>query len=288
VTNWKGLVHERLEYTPYGELWIDWKNADAPEDSTPFRFTGKERDSETGLYYYGARYLDPKTSRWLSGDPALGEYLPVAPVSDDAKKHNQSLPGMGGVFNTVNMHAYHYAGNNPVKYVDPDGEASEAEVRARENETKILLREMISSPEDFTVTSYVRKAFAAYFGKYTKQLKPVVHSFYIIKNKIGVEYTLSFNGAKIAPFSRGYWWKNSDSDQESILNEASRKKWDVKRTRAESEINVQETAKNILTMIEDTDQEYFAADSVIDLNNNNNCNTALEKTRSFNPTPPVE
>jgi len=37
-------------------------------DSTPFRFTGKERDEETGLYYYGARYLDPRTSRWLSTD----------------------------------------------------------------------------------------------------------------------------------------------------------------------------------------------------------------------------
>ena len=35
--------------------------------------TGKELDRETGLYYYGARYLDPKTSRWMSGDPALGE-----------------------------------------------------------------------------------------------------------------------------------------------------------------------------------------------------------------------
>jgi RHS repeat-associated protein len=85
-------------------------------------FTGKEPDPETGLYYYGARYLDPKTSRWLSGDPALGEYLPVAPVNDEAKKRNGNLPGMGGVFNYVNLHAYHYAGNNPVKYVDPDGE----------------------------------------------------------------------------------------------------------------------------------------------------------------------
>jgi RHS repeat-associated protein len=87
-------------------------------------FTGKELDAETGLYYYGARYLDPKTSRWLSGDPALGEYFPSAPVNDEAKKHNQNLPGMGGVFNYVNLHAYHYAGNNPVKYVDPDGKKS--------------------------------------------------------------------------------------------------------------------------------------------------------------------
>ena len=82
---------------------------------------GKGLDPETGLCYYGARYLDPKTARWLSGDPAIAEYVPVAPVDDEAKKRNQSLPGQGGVFNYVNLHAYHYAGNNPVKYTDPDG-----------------------------------------------------------------------------------------------------------------------------------------------------------------------
>ena len=76
---------------------------------------------ETGLYYYGARYLDPKYSRWLSGDPALSDYIPKAPIDDEAKKHNENLPGMGGVFNVVNLHLYHYAGNNPVKYTDPDG-----------------------------------------------------------------------------------------------------------------------------------------------------------------------
>jgi hypothetical protein len=76
----------------------------------------------TGLSYFGARYLDPKTSRWTSADPALGEYIPGAPVNDEVKKRNGNLPGMGGVFNVVNLHVYHYAGNNPVKYVDPDGE----------------------------------------------------------------------------------------------------------------------------------------------------------------------
>ena len=85
------------------------------------KFAGKELDTETGLYYYGARYLDPKASRWLSGDPAVSEYIPSAPVSEEARKRNGNLPGMGGVFNYVNLHVYHYAGNNPVKYRDPDG-----------------------------------------------------------------------------------------------------------------------------------------------------------------------
>ena len=120
VTDWRGRQYEHIEYTPYGELWIE--EVAAGLDKLPFRFTGKEMDEETGLYYYGARYLDPKYSRWLSGDPALNDYIPKAPIDDEAKKHNENLPGMGGVFNVVNLHLYHYAGNNPIKYEDPDGE----------------------------------------------------------------------------------------------------------------------------------------------------------------------
>ena len=51
----------------------------------------------------------------------MGEYVPSAPVSDEARRRNGSLPGQGGVFNYVNLHVYHYAGNNPVRYVDPNG-----------------------------------------------------------------------------------------------------------------------------------------------------------------------
>jgi len=120
ITDYEGAVYERINYTPYGELWLE-KSDNNGENYLPYRFTGKELDSETGLYYYGARYLDPMYSRWLSTDPALGEYIPQAPISDEAKKHNQNLPGMGGVFNTVNLSLYHYAANNPIKYTDPDG-----------------------------------------------------------------------------------------------------------------------------------------------------------------------
>ena len=42
-------------------------------------------------------------------------------MDEEAKRHNQDLPGMSGVFNTVNANLYHYAGNNPVKYTDPTG-----------------------------------------------------------------------------------------------------------------------------------------------------------------------
>ncbi|WP_252722888.1 RHS repeat domain-containing protein [Treponema pedis] len=132
VTDWRGKQYEHIEYTPYGELWVE---ETAPGiDKLPFRFTGKELDEETGLYYYGARYLDPKYSRWLSGDPALGEYIPKAPIDDEAKKHNENLPGMGGIYNTVNLHVYHYAGNNPVKYIDPDGRLTADEETAKKIE----------------------------------------------------------------------------------------------------------------------------------------------------------
>ena len=118
ISDYKGDEYQRIEYTPYGETWVE-KTQNTGLEYLPYKFTGKEIDEETGLYYYGARYLDPRYSRWISTDPALGEYIPGAGKATASEAG--SLPGMGGVFNTVNLQLYHYAGNNPVKYTDPDG-----------------------------------------------------------------------------------------------------------------------------------------------------------------------
>jgi len=105
VTDEGGRVFQHLEYFPFGETWVEEKSN---TQRTPYLFTGKELDEDTGLYYFGARYYDQRTSVWVSVDPILGSYL-------NGKR------GMGGVFNPFNLAMYSYSHLNPVKYVDPDG-----------------------------------------------------------------------------------------------------------------------------------------------------------------------
>ncbi|GAA2811363.1 hypothetical protein GCM10019017_66510 [Streptomyces showdoensis] len=104
VTDQRGVVTEHLEYFPYGETWVEERTGQA---DTPYQFTGKELDAETGLYYYGARYYNPRTQLWASTDPALPDYLD----GDMA----------GGIAEPRNLAAYTYAHGNPVKLADPTG-----------------------------------------------------------------------------------------------------------------------------------------------------------------------
>jgi RHS repeat-associated protein len=60
-----------------------------------FKFTGKERDAETGYDYFGARYYDARIGRWLSVDPMAGKY-----------------PSLSG---------YQYSADSPIRFLDPNG-----------------------------------------------------------------------------------------------------------------------------------------------------------------------
>ena len=59
VTDGSGEVYEHLEYFSFGETFVQ---EHSNTDRIPYLFNGKELDEETGLYYYGARYYDPRTS----------------------------------------------------------------------------------------------------------------------------------------------------------------------------------------------------------------------------------
>jgi len=104
VTDTNGKIYQHLEYFPFGETWIEEASN---TQRTPYHFTAKELDEETGLYYFGARYYDPRTSVWQSVDPVLGRYL-------------NGEPNLG-VYNSMNLGMYSYASLNPVLYRDPDG-----------------------------------------------------------------------------------------------------------------------------------------------------------------------
>jgi RHS repeat-associated protein len=92
ITDLDGNVAQHIEYVPFGEVFIEERNATW---NTPYKFNGKELDEETGLYYYGARYYDPRTSAWISVDPLAEKYPSISP--------------------------YVYCADNPLKFIDSDG-----------------------------------------------------------------------------------------------------------------------------------------------------------------------
>ena len=73
VTDSLGNIVQLVEYTPWGEVFVERRFGTSGFD-TPYLFNGKELDEETGLYYYGARYYDPKMSVWYSTDPMEEKY----------------------------------------------------------------------------------------------------------------------------------------------------------------------------------------------------------------------
>ena len=73
ITDEKANITQYDAYLPYGELLVDEHSS---SEELPYKFNGKQFDDETGLYYYGARYLNPMASVWYGVDP-LAEKFPV-------------------------------------------------------------------------------------------------------------------------------------------------------------------------------------------------------------------
>lgn len=101
-----GAAVECHDYLPFGEEIpkVGWgrESVGCWSGRTPVQFTGKERDSETGLDYFGARYMASAQGRFTSPDQ---------PFADQHREDPQSW----------NM--YGYVRNNPLKNTDPDGRA---------------------------------------------------------------------------------------------------------------------------------------------------------------------
>ena len=75
-TNHHSHVTERLMFLPTGEVFMDEQNSTLYHSD--FLFSGKEVDEETGLSYFGARYLDSHKNIWLSPDPLQLKYPHVS------------------------------------------------------------------------------------------------------------------------------------------------------------------------------------------------------------------
>jgi RHS repeat-associated protein len=96
MTDAGGNVVWRADYKPFGE-----EQSVTPYPENNKKFAGKEMDKETGLYYFGARYMDAGIGRFVSVDP-----------KGITEKD---------LLNPQRLNRYNYSLNNPYRYIDPDG-----------------------------------------------------------------------------------------------------------------------------------------------------------------------
>jgi RHS repeat-associated protein len=110
-----GSILARYEYDPYGKLIKEV--ADANVRNSPFRFSTKYIDSESGLYYYGYRYYQPEIGRWVSRDPITekgsGVVEPKAKARLAMERYRLPYATRGSL-----EHAYLFVLNHPTVAVD--------------------------------------------------------------------------------------------------------------------------------------------------------------------------
>jgi RHS repeat-associated protein len=112
ITNASGAVVECYDYMPFGRMLTASDNGrsaagcypaapDPANSRASQKFTGKERDAETGLDFFGARYMSGAEGRFMTPDPSMLSTVKANPQS---------------------WNRYTYTLNNPLRYVDPNGE----------------------------------------------------------------------------------------------------------------------------------------------------------------------
>ena len=104
MTDANGVVVWKADYKPFGEEYSVSGTA-----TNTKQFVGKEKDGETGLSYFGARYEDAKIGRFTAPDP-------VTAVDGRTSRTNEKM-----LLNPQRLNAYAYALNNPYAFVDQDG-----------------------------------------------------------------------------------------------------------------------------------------------------------------------
>ncbi len=106
-TDASGSVSEYIIYSPFGDTLYDSKTD--LNETARFKYTGKEKDRDTGWYYYGARYYNAGQGQFLSEDPAFWE------LGTDYRQLKKTL------LDPQALNSYAYARNNPIRFNDPDG-----------------------------------------------------------------------------------------------------------------------------------------------------------------------
>jgi RHS repeat-associated protein len=124
-TDSAGSLISYEEFTPYGTAAFQAGRTVAEISLKRYRYTGKERDGETGFTYHGARYYAPWLARWVSCDPdGLIEQRSLA--SDRSKRgrsnaRNHAFEHRSMMEGRSSWNLYRYARNNPQVYIDPTG-----------------------------------------------------------------------------------------------------------------------------------------------------------------------
>ena len=177
ITDLSGQPVQHLQYKPFGGDYIDQQDPNT-DYAERFRFTGKERDAETGYDYFGARYYSSSLGIWLSVDPMSDKYPSLCP--------------------------YVYCADNPMRLVDIEGQEwvnahSENVNRLKKayekNPTKEISRQLNAErKKELRVSAYLNEL-----------KKNDIHLYNYIENLTVSDESGNYSNVKVSVYSDSYY-----------------------------------------------------------------------------------